>query len=990
LPNNQTGDQYSNSPITEAGTETCTEEKSTVLEKISGKQIALRVSEQQQELITLISDELDEVIEDEIFCKIALDMPATELNKHLIHIAELIEHISNAMDMIGLEGLGNSCRIISSNVHTLAFEKTSINAQHKLLIEQWAPLIILYLKKLPATDRPCGDESHNIMAYLVSSLWPDPLTNQHRIKLYTLLNSPQLKEEEKTVRQNIATADDVSLELPNNANNELLDALLLDLPIQTEEFSNALQSLHTENNIQYLDVAQRIAHTLKGASNVVGVRGLANLTHHLEDILEIQSKAKKIPSTELYMILSDAADCLETMSEALLGMNEPPDNSQEIFQSILDWANKLDTEGATEKHLGAQQGPSLLATITYGLNTGNSAPGSYPGSYPGNSSTQPKAAMLRVPVTLADELLRLAGENLISTSQVHAYIKTIKNRFDGLKIHNQSLQKLSFELEHVIDTQGILDNRQASTDETFDPLEMDEYHELHAMSRHLIEIAADAAELTQLLEKDLAQLQNLVISQDKIQKESQELVLRTRMVPTKNIIPRLKRGVKQTCRQTNKQVELEVQHNNTQMDSEMLQQIIEPLMHILRNAIDHGIEPADHRTESGKKPAGLIKLSFISEGDQIKIEIADDGQGLDSEKIRQKAITLGIIVEKSEVDIASLHMLILSPGLNSHMRELKGSLEINSIPQQGCTFTLVLPVSSFSTQSLLIRVRGNTHTFSNRGIEKILYPGHGVLQNLGHETFFNFNDKIYNTCLIEDLLNLEQDRRDIGRDTRPVILVKDDTGGNMAILVQEVLDSQHVVVKSMGPYIPKLPGIIGATVLGDGSISPVIDIPELLQSANTNPTHLKYPVAPKPEIDNSHDQPSYVLVVDDSLSARKSLAQFVQDLGLEVRTARDGMEAVSLIDAHKPDLILVDMEMPRMNGLELTSHIRANAETQDMPVIMITSRSTNKHRETGAGHAYPGGIKERLRYPAKGTDTKPTVRYLWPILNSRTFSHIWR
>ncbi|VAW51554.1 Signal transduction histidine kinase CheA [hydrothermal vent metagenome] len=934
----------------------------------------LTITEQQQELITLICDELDEVIEDDIHNKIPVDIDITELNAHLINIAELIERISNAIDMIGLEGLGNSCRLISTNVHLLAIEKVNLEDAHKSLIEKWPTLIRLYLKDISNTTHFSDNATFSIIKYLADNLWPDPLTGNEKLKLQSLLTSPQLKEE-KSIRQNTARTEDISLELPDDVNNELLDALLLDLPVQTEEFSNALQNMHTKNDIKYLDVAQRVAHTLKGASNVVGVKGIANLTHHLEDILEIQSKAKKLPSTELHNILSDAADCLETMSEALLGIDTPPDNSQEIFQDILDWANKLDTEGATQK-----QSPNKSRAQTSPLLAFKTDTPDIPSDQAANhiSSVHSLAATLRVPVTLADELLRLSGENLISTSQVHEHIKTIKARYNGLKTHNLSLQKLSFNLEHVIDIQGVLNNHQIAVDKKFDPLELDEFHELHEMSRQLIEIAADAFEITQLLEKDIDQLQGLVLSQNKLQKESQSLVLRTRMVPTKSIISRLKRGVKQTCRQTNKWVELEVQHNNTQMDSEVLHQMIEPLMHILRNAIDHGIEPADQRTDQGKNPTGLIKLTFTSEGDRIKIEIKDDGKGLDTKKIKDKAIKLGIINQQDEVDLASLHMLILSSGfttqsevshisgrgigldvVNSQIRELKGSLEINSTYRKGCTFTLMLPVSSFSTQSLLIRVRRSTHTFSNRGIEEILYPGHSIIKNLKHKTSFNFKDKTYNICLLEDLLNLPEDRRDIERETRPIILVKDDMGGNMAILVQEVLDSQNVVVKSMGPFIPKIPGIIGATVLGDGSISPVIDIPELLQSASVIPTQFKYPAASTPKLTSAEQQTSYILVVDDSLSARKSLAQFVQDLGFEVRTARDGMEAVSLIEAHKPDLILVDMEMPRMNGLELTSHIRANADTHDMPVIMITSRSTEKHRVT----AYNRGVSHYMVKP---------------------------
>ncbi|VAW64526.1 Signal transduction histidine kinase CheA [hydrothermal vent metagenome] len=918
------------------------------------------VTKEQQELITLISDELSDIIEDKTFCKTPADIDISELGDHLISIAELIEHMSNAIDMIGLEGLGNSCRIVSSNIHTLALEKKHLTEQQEALIEKWPLNILQYLQAV--SEGSISDKDANrVILYIADANWPESIQTEQKLNVQSLLGTPHLKEEEKDIRQDAANENDISLVLPDDVNAELLEALLQDLPVQTEEFSSALENMQNQNDIEYLDVAQRIAHTLKGASNVVGVKGIANLTHHLEDILEIQSKANKIPSAELQTILSDAADCLETMSEHLLGISGPPDNGVEVFQSILDWANKLDIEGATDRQSDPSDAilpPSLLAVKT---DDKGITPLSQANAPANNTAAE---IMLRVPVTLADELLRITGENLISTSQIQEYLKTIKNRYRGLRTHNQSLQKLSFDLEHIIDIQGILNNGQSVDSENFDPLELNEFHELHAMSRKMLELAADSIELSQVLEKDLSQLQGLVISQDKLQKENQNLVLKTRMVPTKSIIPRLKRGVKQACRLTHKHVELEVRHNDTQMDSEVLQSMIEPLMHILRNAVDHGIEPAELRTDSGKPPAGLIKLTFTSEGDQIKIEIQDDGQGLSIDKIKNKAIKLGLIDEKKETATTSLQMLILHPGfstrnevnqvsgrgigldvVNSNIRELKGSLDIDSTHGHGCTFTLLLPVSSFSTQALLIRVRENTHTFSNRGIEEILYPGNGKILNLGHEIVFKYNGKIYNTCFIESLLNLPDDRRGINRHSCPVILVKEDTGGNMAVLVQEVIDSQNVVVKSMGPYIPKLPGIVGATVLGDGSISPVIDIPELLQSASSMPEYVKQQrIAANHAAAPSHL--AYVLVVDDSLSARKSLAQFIEDLGMEVRTARDGMEAVSLIAARKPDLLLVDMEMPRMNGLELTSHIRADTSTHDIPVIMITSRSTEKHRQT--------------------------------------------
>ena len=927
--------------------------------------ISFSISPEQQELVKLIGDELEDIISDKDLTTIKQSAEISEQKEQLITIAEQAENISNAIDLIGLEGLGNSSRSISGNIHSLASSDRGLSAQQAQLIETWPVVILSYLNDISGEQ-----SSDNLINYLKDDAWPRPINNKAEASLISLLKAPQMEEEEKTLRQSVANADDMSLQLPDDVNPELLEGLLQDLPVQSGEFSIAVQNLQEQKDMEYLEVAQRIAHTLKGAGNVVGVKGIANLTHHLEDILEIQSKANKLPSRQLLEILVDASDCLETMTEALLGIDEPPDNGVSIYQLVLDWANKLDHEGATEYSDEEEQADFVGSTTAVEKelsDTGITTVSENKNSQQTEPSELKKPInienMLRVPAKLADDLLRLAGENLISTSQIQEYIKIIQNRYKNLKVHDQTLQKLAFDLEHIVDVQGIASsNVKESIDDGFDPLELDQYHELHTMSRRLVEISADSIELTQDLENDFAELQNLVVNQDKLQKENEELVLRTRMVPTNTIIPRLKRGVKQACRLTGKQVELDVVDNETYMDSEVLNGLIEPLMHVLRNAVDHGIETSEERRASGKDNKGLIKLNFSRRGDQIVIDVQDDGKGLDLQKIRSKAISMGMAESENEITESNLQKYILHPGfstrtevsqvsgrgigldvVNSKIRELKGSIQISSEKDRGCLFSLTLPISSFSVHSLLVRVRENVYALSNRGIEEILYPGLGEIQEIGKEAMYKLGDDFYNISLVETLLNLPGDRRDVDRTTRPVILLKDDSGTRTAILVQDVLDSRDVVVKSMGPYMPKIPGVVGATVLGDGSIAPVIDLPELILSVKSLNGEIRYH-RQEPETQAPAKLP-YVLVVDDSLSARKSLAQFVEDLGLDVRTARDGMEAVSLIDVRKPDLILVDMEMPRMNGLELTSHIRASSETQDMPVIMITSRSTDKHRK---------------------------------------------
>lgn len=933
--------EIDSTPLTETGEYA---DKQTV--ELSPADVGL--NEGQQELVDLVRAELAEIIDerDELLDVLQHSQNIDTQAHQLMNVSEQAENISNAVRLIGLEGMAECAVQISQNVKLLAEQKKTLTKDQAQLVYDWPVYMLAVLQNIYASK-----PAEALAEFLCHERWQQPLSSDRRQQVLDSLQHPDFVEDEVEQRQQVATADDVTLQLPEEVNMELLEGLLQDLPAQTEEFSTALQGLAEAGDISHLDVAQRIAHTLKGAANVVGVKGIANLTHHLEDILQMLNKAGKKPSAELQNVLLTASDCLEAMSETLLGIDAAPENAQQVLQDVLDWANRLDKEGLKDEYSEAL-GSSVR--VNRGLTPENQ-------ERPKEKNAISAENMLRIPTRLADDMLRLAGENLISNVQVQAHIKNTLDRHDALKLHNHSLQQLSSDLEHLIDIQGITSSLNVSDDDEFDPLEMDQYHELHSVSRRLVEITADSIQHANVLEQELQDLKNLIIAQDQLHKENQELVLRTRMVPIKTITPRLKRGVRQACRVTGKKVDLTVADNDTSMDSEVLSGLIEPLMHLLRNAVDHGIESTEERQQSNKPEAGQIQLDFIRKGEQIVISVRDDGRGLNHEQIRMQAVEKQLITGDQEMLPEEINRLILEPGfttrqgvthvsgrgigldvVNIKIRDLKGSIAIESNSGTGCTFELTLPISSFSTHSLLVRVREFVYAISSRGIEEILYPGAGVISDIGDETVYQLGDQTYRTLLIDSVLGLPHDRRRIERQSRPVILVQEESGAKTAIMVQEVISSIDVVVKPMGHYLPKVKGIVGATVLGDGSVAPVIDLPEML-------FELAYRQLGEGDEETASFMPArlpYVLVVDDSLSARRSLAQFVEDLGLEVRTARDGMEAVSLIEVRKPDLILVDMEMPKMNGLELTSHVRASENIKNLPIIMITSRSTEKHRKT--------------------------------------------
>jgi chemosensory pili system protein ChpA (sensor histidine kinase/response regulator) len=393
------------------------------------------------------------------------------------------------------------------------------------------------------------------------------------------------------------------------------------------------------------------------------------------------------------------------------------------------------------------------------------------------------------------------------------------------------------------------------------------------------------------------------------------------------------------------------------IDSDVLDDLVDPLMHVIRNAIDHGIENPEVRVEKGKQPKGIIQLNFSRQGDHINVSCKDDGVGLNYDAIRATAILKGMISKDDNPTDDDLIRMIWLPGfttkeqttqisgrgigmdaVHNQISAMKGSLNINSTLEVGTTVELKLPLTLISVHALLVSAYNQNLAISTRGIEQILTPGEGDIERNHDETIIRIEDETYSVTDLETLLHLPYNRES---SERTVLLVRDETGNMSGISLDKVLASKDLVVKNLGPYVPEIPGIEGATILGDGSVAPVIDLLSLLRGSMVEVTN---PWIEQLGQSMVHSDAPCALIVDDSLSARRSLAEFVKDLGYQILTAKDGIEAIDVLDSKTPDIMLVDLEMPRMNGVELTAHVRADEKIHEMPIIMITSRTTEKHQ----------------------------------------------
>jgi chemosensory pili system protein ChpA (sensor histidine kinase/response regulator) len=906
------------------------------------------------EMIAMLNKEfvlMDTQMNEDLAAAASKQFSAQERHVALENYIELVERLAMAAESVGLLALG---RVFARITQLLAALGADLSFAQQALLEQLPGRISAYLT-WPTDSSSCAA----LIDLLRDDAWMIPLSAEDAPIWIGALTNVELHEGEgaKTARQSEATAEDVSLALPDDINAELLDGLLQELPLQTAAFTAAIARISAGKGLPNdLNRAMRAAHTLKGAANTVGVRGIANLTHHVEDILVALSDEDVMPNRELAAALVNAGDCLEAMSETLMGVGPAPEQARDVLQEILDYANRIDREGVS---IFAS---SEILTVQHDVEQQEDDK-KVSGQDSGGSES---AQGLRVSAPVVEELLRLAGETLISNSQIQDRLRQTVKQAEAMQHQQQLVGQLVAELESLVDTRGIAAPReQARSRDDFDPLEFDNFSELHTVTRRLIEASADSQQIMSQVNEQFDTLSDLLEVQQRLQMANQHAVISTRLVPVSSVVSRLQRSVRQTCRLLDKQVELLITGETTNIDSNVLGDLMDPLMHILRNSVDHGIDGPEARAAAGKSATGRIDLSFAREGNSIVVRCKDDGVGLDYDAIRRIAESKGMIAPERNPTPEELARLILVNGFSTRdeatqisgrgigmdvvynrVLQMKGTLALNSESGLGLTVELRLPATLLSAHSLIVRHSEKLIALSSRGVEDIHYVTLEQIEYIGKQPVYRVGNSVHNLIKLENLLALPGDRREVDRLGFPVLLTRMENGVINAILVQEVLDGRDVVLKNFGRYVPKIIGTIGAVILGDGSVAPVIDLVELLRIPVQH-TLSDQATNQSGGTDQRNESPEALaaLVVDDSLTARRAAAKVMKDAGYSVRTAIDGLEAVAILQNYVPDVMLVDMEMPRMNGLELTAHVRNAERTKHVPVIMITSRSTEKHRQ---------------------------------------------
>lgn len=856
-----------------------------------------------------------------------------------------LERFSNMAKTAGFEGLSIVGQHVLVNIQRFIEKIDEFNNERLDLLSEWLGQVQEYLPSFNESDA-----GQLIVTGLTDEQWavPLPFEEMAAILLQVRTESSDVGSLTETARMETATDDDVSLALPDDVNQELLDLLLQELPVHTQQFSEAVQRLQSGGSENDVQLAQRVAHTLKGSANTVGIKGIAVLTHQLEDILIACANEQKLPSRALANSLINASDCLESMSEALLGTSAPPADALAVLQEILDWANRIDKEGLPDS--SSEEGLPELQTVTETA------------AVPAESTEpeQVQATVVRVSGAQIETLFRVSGESIILNSQAQETSRRMRKQLAAMQIQFELLQQLGAELEQLIDLRDFTGRGLGTIGTGIDAMEMDQYNELHTASRRMAEAAVDAREISQDVKKELDKMDELLNDQQRQVIDIQEVVMQTRLVSISTIAPRLQRSLRQTCRMTGKHAELVLLGENLLIDGDTLNTLVDPLMHILRNAVDHGIETETERTAQGKPAVGRLTFEFDREGNNILVRCRDDGRGLDYAAIRAAAVKRGLLHQGEEITEEELKRFILRPNFSSrtvstqtsgrgvgmdvvrtHIVNMGGTLTIDSIQAKGMVVEIRVPLPLSLTYALLTNVGAFKVAVANKGISQVIYSAAGeIIRDEEGKEVLLLDNATYPAVRLIDLLHVP-DRRKVPRPYAAILMVQ-DLDKTTAILIDSVGDSLDVVIKGLGHYIGKIPGYIGATILGDGTVTPVLDVPELLRIPAYSVTGIL------PEAVETIEPLSIlptVLVVDDSLSQRRALEQLLSDAGYRVQSARDGIEATELLKSFKPNVLLTDLEMPRMNGIELASHIRTQNKIKNLPVIMITSRTTQKHRQ---------------------------------------------
>lgn len=740
---------------------------------------------------------------------------------------------------------------------------------------------------------------------------------------------------------------------------------------------------------------QRDLHTLKGGARMAGINAIGDLGHSIESLLEAVAAGRTEIERRDVQLLERGFDRLHQLLTRTGDHRvvEPAQDLVDAFEvrTTTDIAAAAAAAAANVASVAETASAPVASPAPALLDAPLSAPLPAEGVVDEDPLARPQQEQVRVRADLLDRLVNHAGEVAIYRSRLEQQLGAFRGAMGELERTNarlrDQLRRLDLETEAQIVARYQREQDQA--DQKFDPLELDRFSTLQQLSRALNESAADLGGLQGVLDDLSRQYDSLLQQQSRVSSELQDGLMRARMVPFDGLVPRLRRVVRQSGMDTGKQVHLTLEGTHGELDRNVLDRMVAPLEHMLRNSVAHGLEAPEQRRAAGKPEEGEVAIRLHREGSEIVLEVADDGAGLDREAIRRRAIDRGLLAADAQPNEQELDNLIFASGFSTadqvsqlagrgvgmdvvrnEVRQLGGSVDIQSVRGQGVRFTLRLPQTLAVTQAVFVQIGETTFAVPVASVSGI--------GRLSRERFeaadssYRYSGEDYPLYDLGSLVGQAPARAD-GQDQVPLLLVR---AGDLraAVAIDQVLGNREIVVKPVGLQIASVPGIYGATITGDGRVVVILDVAPLVRRFLANPTAPVLANAPRDE-----RQVPLVMVVDDSLTMRKVTGRILERHNFEVSVARDGVEALERLEERVPDLMLLDIEMPRMDGYELATAMRADPRYKDVPIVMITSRSGDKHRQ----RAFEIGVQRYLGKPYQELDLMRNVYDLLGIARVR-------
>jgi len=580
-------------------------------------------------------------------------------------------------------------------------------------------------------------------------------------------------------------------------------------------------------------------------------------------------------------------------------------------------------------------------------------------------------ATVRVRAPLLDRLVNEAGEVSITRARIEADMGTLQGSLEDLTDNLDRLRRQLRDIELQAETQ-ITSRMEAAkaASQTFDPLELDRFTRFQELTRMMAESVNDVATVQRTLQRTLQSSEDELAAQARLTRELQDDLLRTRMVEFESLADRLYRVVRLAAKDAGKTVRMDLLGGGIEVDRSVLERMVGPFEHLLRNSVAHGIESPDARRAAGKDPAGVITVTVVQEGNEVAVEVRDDGAGLDLLRIRARAVERGLIAPDAQLSDDALGQLIFTPGFSTaetvsglagrgvgmdvvraEVNAMGGRVETQTQFGQGTAFKLLLPLTTAVTQIVMLRYADRVVAVPTTLVEIVRRERtpeieaaytRGVWHQGGHEVPFFWLGSL-----------LQADGRGALDQRSQTVVVMRSAAQRVALHVDEVIGQQEVVVKNLGPQLAHLPGLAGITLLPSGAVATIYN-PVALANVYGDEARRRMQAVPAAasEAVAAEAEPvqraPLVMVVDDSLTVRRVTQRLLHREGYRVVLAKDGLDAVDKLADERPAVLLSDIEMPRMDGFDLVRNVRADSRLQDLPVVMITSRIAQKHRDLAA------------------------------------------